>query len=371
MKRVLHIQLLPLLSGVQRVSLQLFAGLPQDNYEFSLLCAPPQGDGPSLVSEAEKLGVRVYTLPGLRRELGLRDVTVLPRLVRFLRQHRFDVVHTHSSKTGVLGRIAARLAGVPCIVHTVHGIAFHRNESFPKRLFYWLAECAAGMCTHRLVLVNQCYQRYYTFVPAARRTTVYNAIDYAKVIPRQQREDDEFRVLFVNRFEPQKDPLAFLQAVHWALRREPRIRARMVGEGRLRPVLERYILRYGLQDRVLLSGWSNDVPALMAAGDLFCTTSRWEAFGLVHLEAAAAGVPVVATAVEGVPEVVRHNETGLLVPPDDPTALSEAMVKLARNPQLCRKLGEQAAERVPGRFPMERFLHQYHNIYMNCGRETR
>ncbi|MCD4830169.1 MAG: glycosyltransferase [Candidatus Cloacimonetes bacterium] len=366
MKRLLHVQLLPILSGVQQVSLRIFENLDRTEYEPWLLCAPSTADCPNLVSEARKLGVQVHMLSGLARRPGIADAAVLVNMVRFMRKHRFDIVHTHSSKTGFLGRIAARLAGVPCVVHTVHGIPFHRCVPAPLRLLYWLAEAAVGPCTDRLVLVNRYYQRYYTFVSAARRTTIYNAIDYDAVQPRRPRDDGLVRVLWANRFEPQKDPLNFMLAAHMAVKRLPALRVTMAGDGPLLRQAERYVARHGLQDRIALPGWSDDIASLMCAHDIFCTSSRWEAFGLVHLEAAAAGAPVVATAVEGVPEVVMHEQTGLLTPPEDPEAMAAAIVRLAEDADLRKRLGENGALCAPREFPLDKFIEGYHSIYKSC-----
>lgn len=282
-----------------------------------------------------------------------RDAIAVTRLASLLRD--VDLVHTHSSKAGILGRAAARLAGVPGIVHTVHGWSFNDVQPAVTRRFYVEAERAAARVTDRIVCVAR-FDRERGLGAGIGHPSQYRIVRSGidprlYVAPEGTRErvrralgagPQDVVVGSIANFKPQKGPLDFVEAARRARLRDPRLRFFIAGDGDLRPAAERAIADAGLGDAVHLLGWRDDVPELLAAMDIFLLTSLFEGLPRVVLQAMAASVPVVATDTGGVAEVVLDGKTGRLVPPGDPAAAAEAIVALAEHTDTRRRFAASA-----------------------------
>jgi glycosyltransferase involved in cell wall biosynthesis len=363
MRRICHIHLRPLLSGVQNWTLRFFESLPPDEYELHVILAS-EGE---FSEELERRGVRVHFVPSLVRQLSpLRDTLSLIRLIRILRRGDFDLVHTHSSKTGTLGRIAARIAGVPAILHHVHGLSFHE---FTGRLQRWLAivaEWISALFCDRIIFVNdeeRVWSVTHHMVAESKACTIYNGADLEIYNP-TKRDDlrgalrtelgigpDQAVITFVGRLEPQKDPLQLVPTLARLCERYPEIDPILVvaGDGPLRPRLAQAAEQEGHASRVRILGWRNDVPKILSAADVLYLPSRWEGLPLTLVEAACMGIPAVATDVKGNREAIEHDRTGALVAVGDTDAaacaLGEILTSRARSEQLSRASAERAQER--------------------------
>lgn len=336
--------------GAQRNTLLTLAGLAAAGYPTRLVCGP----GGPLIDRARALGVEVDVVPHLVRAVDpARDLRALVALWRCFRGGRDAIVHTHSFKAGVLGRVAARLAGVPLIVHTFHGVPFEIRRDLRSGVFLAL-ERWVGRWTDRLVCVGRLVADEVTawrLVPPARVVTIHSGIDFQACVPGRHQgevrralgiEDAWPVVVSVGRLSPQKAPEDLLEAIARLVRRYPLMCLLLLGDGELRPRLATQIHQRGLEGHVRLLGERSDVADILHASDLYAMASRWEGVGRALTEAMVCGLPVVATAVNGVPELVRHGETGLLVPPRDPAALAAAIARLADNAALARRLGASA-----------------------------
>ncbi|KQC06721.1 MAG: hypothetical protein APR54_06830 [Candidatus Cloacimonas sp. SDB] len=363
-KKIVHLQVLPILSGVQKITLNIFRNLDPDLYEMFLICAQSEdSDNPSLISEAEKLGVKVIVLKDLKREIGLHDLKVFFQLLKIFRKYDFDIIHTHSSKTGFLGRIVGKLSGCKAVIHTVHGIAFHDRENFLNRNFYLILEIFAGFFNDEVILVNKYYQSKFWFIPRKKIQTIYNGIDLEVLKRKRNRNDDLIKLIFVGRLDRPKALPDLIRAFEICVKERNNIAAYIVGDGEYYDYLKEYIARQELGGKVKLLGWRFDVADLLADCDIFVGSSIYEAFGLVYCEAGYTGLPVVATRVEGIPEVILHNETGLLVEPGNPEALAKAVLQIADNGELAEAMGKAARRRVEENFSLTEFIRQYKEIY--------
>ena len=161
MKKILHIQVLPKLSGAQKVSLDILRSLPTE-YDKYILFGDllDSGDKADCIKQFEKVGVKVLLLSELKREICWNDIHAFWKIFKLCKKEKFDIVHTNSTKPGIIGRIAATLAGVPLVIHTVHGLAFHQFMKFPRWHFYWLCEMFASLFCDKIILVNQYYSKY-------------------------------------------------------------------------------------------------------------------------------------------------------------------------------------------------------------------
>lgn len=350
-----------IVGGAQELAMFTAASLDPARYETGMLSGPQTGPEGEIISEVRSRGIPLTILPELVREVNpVKDLLALVKLTRFMRQGRYHVVHTHSSKAGILGRVAARLAGIPVVVHTVHGWGFYDGQHPAMRALYIALEKLADRCCDRLVVVSRLNadkglavgisrpEKYVTIHASidvdryAHPTTDPAAVRAALGIPAGVPV-----VGTVGRLSPQKAPLDWMQAAAVVAQAIPEARFVYVGDGPLRPQVESLVAELGLADRVILAGLRRDVPDLLGILDVFALSSRWEGLPLVIPQAMAAGVPVVCTRVDGTEEAIADGVTGLLVPPAQPRALGESIVSLLQDPARARHIalaGRRRAE---------------------------
>lgn len=320
------------------------------------------GSGGPLLGQALAAGLEVVLEPSLRAPLGpAADLTALRRLTALLRARRFDVVHTHTAKAGAVGRLAARRAGVGRIVHTYHGFPFHEFQSPARRGAYVAVERRLGRITDLALAVGsgvavEAVRR--GLIPPDRIRTIGVAVDQPPplaadpVARRRARRAlglpaDVTVVGAVGRLAYQKAPEDFLAALR-ALRR-PGVVGVWVGGGELAGRMARLAAAQP-QAPVLLTGERDDVPALLPGFDVFTLPSRYEGLPTAVVEAMLSGVPVVATAVNAVGDLVVPGETGLLVPPRRPGLLAEAVRSLLDSPADAARMAAAARTRLGTRY---------------------
>ena len=360
--------------GVRRPRLLLLITLAEtggaQTYVALLLPAlTPQFDvtvaahGPGPVHDAAiAAGARFASLEHVRRPINpARDLRGLVELVSLFRRERPDIVHANSSKAGVLGRVAAALAGVPIRVFTVHGWAFAAYEGFAGRLYLW-----ADRLMRPLTTVVVCVARAERELGILARTctpersvVIHTAVDVAG-FPTANHPSAPPRIVSVGRFAYPKDHATLIEALAAV---EVEYDALLVGDGPLRARVADDLRRLDLDHHVALLGERRDVPRLLATCDVFILSSRSEGLPISVLEAMAARLPVVATNVGGLSELVVDGITGFLVPPADSTALAEAVSRLLADPELRRRLGDAARQRVEERFDLARFHDAHVELY--------
>lgn len=363
--KILHIQVLPKLSGVQRISLEIFKGLPNDQYEKWILFSnvTDTGDKEQCQRDFEAAGCKVIYSSKMKREIGVSDIAATVEIYRLCRREKFDIVHTHSTKPGIIGRIAATLARTPIVVHTVHGLAFHKFVEFPKWQFYWVCEMFASLFCDKITMVNHYYDKYFKWCDS-KVSTIYNGVDFS-IYPLKcsQTQSNVPMVLFVGRLDTQKDPITLLNAALIVIRESPSAQFTIVGDGEKYDECNEFIRHYGLADNVKLTGWQGDVTQFYSTHNIFAMSSIYESFGLIFVEAAHYALPIVATNVEGIPEVVLDQHTGLLCDPRDARALAVNIMKLIDNPELRTKLGNAGRKRAHEMFASTLMVDSYRKIY--------
>ena len=319
------------------------------------------GDGP-LREAARAAGVRFVPLKHVRRPIDpLRDVLGLVELVRLFRHERPEILHANCSKAGVLGRVAASLAGVPIRIFTAHGWAFAAYRGLAGRM-YLLADRLVRPLTTLVICVARRERELgvgaRVCVPH-RSVVVHNAVD-VRAFAEPKSPGGLPRIISVGRFAYPKDYATLVEALAAV---ETDYRALLVGEGPARPAVESDVRRRSLAGRVEFLGTRRDVPELLACADIFVLSSRSEGLPISVLEAMAARLPVVATDVGGLSELVVEGETGLLVPPADATAFAEALERLLCDPELRRRFGASARLRAERHFDLTRFHEAHIELY--------
>lgn len=364
--RILHVQLFPMLSGVQRVSLEELRRLDPEVYDRHLLTCDP---GP-LSEAAAELGVTCHHEPRLKRSISpWNDFRVYQRLRDLMRREEFDIVHTHSSKTGVLGRMAAAAADIPCVVHTVHGFAFPAARLKAVRHLYQWAETRCGRVTDALVCLNSEDQQISVEqleIPAERIEVIANGVDTdafrpiedleARIAQRAQRlpgNPERPVVMMVGRLWKQKQPEAFVAAAIDLIQQGSDAQFYLAGDGNLRPQLEESIEAAGVADRVHLLGWRDDVSALLPLADVMVLPSLWEGMPIVLLEAHSCGVPIVASDIPGNRDCVVDGVDGHLVPKNDPQSLAKRIGELVNDPEERRTMGAAGRDKIVREFDIQ------------------
>jgi glycosyltransferase involved in cell wall biosynthesis len=359
----------PSLGGGQTALLLLAENLDRSRFEVVISSA---GDGP-LAEEARRNGI-TYVPVSLGKRLSLRP---LKEIAGALREHKIDILHTHGGIAGLYGRSAARRARTPAVVHTLHGIHYLHYRNPLLRRLYVLLERRYSRSTDRLILVCQSdlrQARKHRLAPEAKMTVILNGTDVRMNVA----ADDIFRrrselgwppgrpvVGTVARLHRQKGVIDLLRAAPKILSAFPEARIAVVGGGPQGSSLRREAQRLNLEGRFLFLGERKDAASVMALFDIFVLPSLWEGLPFVLVEAAALGKPIVATAVDGVPEILEDGKTGLLAPPGNPSALAGAVISLLGDKEGCRRLGEMARRLVPPRFPLRRMIEQTQNLYLD------
>lgn len=324
------------------------------------------GDGPLRTACAEG-NIPFVPLRHVRREISpLRDLRGLAELVQLFRRLRPDIVHLNSSKAGVLGRIAAAVSRVPVRVFTVHGWAFKAEPGIKSRVYLW-ADRLVRPLTTMIICVSQTERSVGLAAgtcSAAHTTVIPNAVDVGSALPHAARGGNVVELVSVGRLAEPKDFSSLLEAL--ALLPAGAAHMRILGDGPQRPLVESLIAGLGLNGGAELVGEVPDVRPYLAQADVFVLSSRSEGMPIAVLEAMAASLPVVASAVGGLHEVVVDGRTGLLTPAADPGALAAALGRLVADPGLRARLGEAGRERAERHFSLpswqEAHLRLYHDL---------
>jgi len=382
--RVAHVITRLELGGAQDNTLHTVAQL-RAPYEAHLLAGP----GGMLDAEAQqRLGDALTFVPSLVHPIRpVQDLLAVRDLARAFRRLRPAIVHTHSSKAGIVGRAAARLSGVPVVVHSIHGFGFHDRQPAWLRATLVAAEKLARPWTTHFVSVAGVHLARGAalgIVDRARASVVRSGVHLGALAAAADRAaaagTGALRaalglpaqgpiVGMVACLKPQKAPLDFVDAAARVASRRPDATFVMVGDGPLRPAVESHARALGLEGRLHVLGWRRDVPDLLAAFDVVALTSLWEGLPRVVPEAIAAGRPLVVTAIDGAAELLRHEEHALLVPPSDPAAAAGQVLRLLEDPALARRL-VTAARPLLEEFDIDRMVREQESLYARLLQEA-
>lgn len=348
--------------SVRLLLLDQIKALEADGHEVTAVCAP----GP-WADSARSAGVKVETV-SMERELALlQDMRSTAALARLFRQHKFDVVHTHTPKAGLIGPIAARLARVSHVVHTVHGLLFHDRMSRMRQAFFWMPEkITATFCDRLLSQSREDVERAVRSRLCSRKKIAYlgNGIDVEHFSPQVEYDRMEklgevglqagdFVVGCVGRRVREKGFLELFAAAETLTARYPQIKFVVIGpqETDQNDAIDpRYMEDLQRRGVVHFVNWCDDMRAWYAAMDIFVLPSYREGIPRACMEAAAMAVPVVASDIRGCREVVLHGETGLLVPPRDVPRLAAAIERLSQDRNSAAQMGERARQHVVKNF---------------------
>jgi glycosyltransferase involved in cell wall biosynthesis len=353
-------------AGAENLLVDIARKLDKD--EFNLKVAYVYGMG-TLAEEIRDAGARVFDLS----RKGKVDPLLLARLVALLRRER--ILHTHLAHASIVGRVAAKLAGVRLITTTRHYAYWNKKRS----LAHWM-ERRTAILNSNLIAISENVKKYMIVEEKCRSDKIvvlHNAVDLGVFNSTDRAGSsgmtNDFVIGSIGRLHPSKGYETLLRSMPCVKQSFPGARLTIVGTGREKDNLERLSAQLGVSSEVDFIGAKkpSEIPRLLKTLDLFVLASNWEGFGLAAVEAMASGLPVVATDVGGLPEIVEDRRTGFLVPPGEPRMLAEKVVHLLQNPDLRRQMGTQGRIRARALFSLEDMIKKLEAMYRDLlRRET-
>jgi len=334
------------------------------------------------IKMAEERGVKVIPLPSLVRSIDpVQDLRALFSLWRLLVREEPDVVHTHTSKAGILGRLAAKMAGAPCVVHTPHGHVFYGHFGPLASKLFLVIERLMATVTDRMIALTEVEKNDYIAFSVCNRqklVTIHSGVDiapYLKADVQVQKkkalglDPNALVVGTVGWLLPIKGPMVLLRAMKGLWQSHPQAVLVYVGKGDMEQELKEEASRMDGSDKVLFLGWRDDVPEIMQCLDVFVLPSLNEGMGRVLVEAMAAGKPVVASRVGGILDLVKDGLNGLLVEPGNPGALCDAIGKLLGDKSLRDEMGRRGRDRAKD-FTVEKMIEKIDGLYTSIFQES-
>ncbi|MCI0508441.1 MAG: glycosyltransferase family 4 protein [Gammaproteobacteria bacterium] len=379
--KILHIITHLGIGGAQDNTLLTVKGHSRDRFEVHLATGQDYTDWEE---KGRAYADEFFRFPDLCRSANPKaDILALNQLTDFLKKNQYHIVHTHSAKAGTLGRIAARRAKVPIIIHTFHSFGWQvacvantrslqAQISNAKKLFYMKVERYVAAFSDALITVSELNRQEAISINLAateKFTTIYSGIDLERFKVNVNRvekcaslglDPNQVIVGTVGRLSVQKAPLDFIAAAKTVLQQKPNVQFIMIGDGPQAAEVRQAIAN---EPRIKLFGYRDDIPEILSLLNVFALSSHWEGLGRALTEAMLMKVPVAATAVDGVPELVTHQKSGLLSPPGQPARLAENIIWLLDNPEETQKMRKCAIERVIPAFDAKRMVEQIEILY--------
>lgn len=350
----------------------------KENYDLVLITGPGLGpEGNLLETLRPQEPFQCVVLGQLRRAINpFRDLIAFIQLFLLFRKEHFDVVHTHSSKAGILGRWAAWLAAVPVRVHTVHGWGFHPHQPTLRRGLYVFLEKITAPITNRLITVSNENTKKGVEAGIGKKEqyqTIYSGIEIERfkkngkgTVLKEKHHIPRGKVIIgtIGRLAEQKNPVLFVRLASRLRDQEPNCFFVMVGDGPMRKTVEEEIERLGLKNDFLLPGLQKQVHEWVDLIDYFVITSKWEGLPRVLLQNMAAGNPVVASRTDGIEEVIRDGGNGLLLQTEDPAVWAEKVAELIHEKEKAKRLALEASKCVTEKFSDVKMVQDLDHLFL-------
>ena len=349
----------PAEGGIKSHLLTLLSGLDKTRFEPVLIC--PQST--SLYAEAEAAGYRVVPLEIVGELNPKKDWQAVKELRRILHRTKPDILHIHSAKAGLIGRLAVLFIKRPKVVLTFHSFVFDERVGKRRRVLISWIERRLLAVTDRILAVSKALKIELRSKMGLRDdmiTVIPNGVVFSDIL---KPERDGTRIGTVSRLAPQKGLDIFLKSAALVHAKIPAARFVIVGDGPQKTELEMLAAELGIRDRVEFMGYRQDVISIIAGFDVFVLASTWETFGLTLVEALSQEVPVVASNVGGIPEIVDGTSTGLLAETGNPESFAEQICRLLNDKELAERLARNGCRSVRAQFGAELMVKRTQEIY--------
>ncbi|MCH7504210.1 glycosyltransferase family 4 protein [PVC group bacterium] len=386
--KVAHVITRMIIGGAQENTLYTVQGLAKmPQYDVDLISGPTYGPEGALTSQHPDHDYDVKIIPSLKRNLNpFLDIIAFFHLFITFMKGRYHIVHTHSAKAGILGRLAAKCAGVPIIVHTIHGLSFHPYQENWLNYIYIKLEKIVAFWTSKLIVVcdRMCVQSVKVGIaPKNKYVKIYSGIDvedfYRIRIPQEELlrqlniEPDKVIIGKVARLFPLKGHIYLLKAVRSLIRDFPNLRLVLVGDGILKEHLMRESVRYGIQEYVRFVGLvpPEEISSYLSIMNIVVHVSLREGLARVIPQAMLLKKPVVAFNLDGAPELIFDGKTGCLVKPESLTGLNSALAYLLKNPSQAKHMGSMAKDMVEPKFSHLTMVKKIDDVYNDLIKEEK
>ncbi|MBU1863221.1 MAG: glycosyltransferase family 4 protein [Candidatus Omnitrophica bacterium] len=363
--------------GTTDYIIETIASLDRERYQTMLVYGHTNDPDGQIKKRLHEKNIRCFCIDELQRELNLwKDTIAFLRLYSIIKKEKFDIVHTHSSKAGIVGRWAAWIAGTKYIVHTPHGHIFYGYFGTVVTKVFIYIERLTGLITDKIITLTQIGKEDHIRFKIARAEKfipIYSGIEVSRfrnthvdplLIRKKMHIPPDTPVIgTVSRLTYIKGNAFLIDALSLVIQTYPQTLLLVIGDGEERNSLEDKVQQLGLVDNVRFLGFRDDVFELLHALDIFVLASLNEGLGKAILEAMACGKPVIASRTGGVPEVVRDGVTGILVPPGDSESLARTLLSLMGNKEKAQELGMKGKEMVSDVFSVKRMIENIDDVY--------
>ncbi len=359
------------MGGAQRYVFDLSCSLPPNQFDVFVVC----GAGQTLKTQLEKHKIKTIEWPELNRDLSpLKDLKIIFKLIKFLKQHQPDIIHLNSSKIGFFGVIAGRLVGIKKIIFTAHGWVFNENRPYLSRLIFKFLQWLTVIASHQTIAVSQKTKKDMTNWPLTKKKikVIYNGLDQFETLSKELAQNYLIKKTNLSAKNKTTIWLGTLAELHpnkgldlaiKTIARIPQVIFLIIGTGKDKLLLEKLIEKNNLTDRVFLLGFLPEARQYLKAFDIFILPSRTEALPYTILEAGLAELPIIATKVGGLPEIVDHQTNGILVEPENIDELKKAIEELMTNPDLSQKLGQNLSVKISKDFSLNQMIKKTSALY--------
>lgn len=380
--RICHVITKPELGGAQLATLNILSCLPGDKYDISLISSGGGLLNPDLNNIK---GVKVFYLSFLIRPINpIADIIAFISIYKLYKSNKFTLVHTHSSKAGIIGRWAARLAGVPLIIHTVHGWSFNDYQPrFLKNLFIFLERITAKFTTKIICVSNKDIETglRHKIAPRDKFELIKYGIplvDFRKSLHDKKKKrkelgiDNEDPIVgMISCLKPQKSPLDYIKASISIYNEMPDVNFLLIGDGVLRPQCEKLLASAPLNGRFIFTGWRRDISEILDILDVVVLTSKWEGMPISIIEALCKGRPVVITDVGGARELVKDGVTGYIVHPGLYEEVASKVLGIIRDKKAFRKMSENASLSIDDSYDLKNMIGKVDKLYQELAESLR
>jgi len=372
--RICHVITKPELGGAQLSTLNILSSLPRDKYNISIITSAHG------MLEPEFRGMkkaRTFFSRFLVRPINpLSDILAFIDIFLVYRSNKYDLVHTHSSKAGIIGRWAARLANIPTIIHTVHGWSFNDYQPSILRRFYIFLERITASVTTKIICVSKRdidIALRYKIAPREKLTLIRYGIPLRKF--RESKTDIQLKkrelgianndpvIGMISCLKPQKSPADYVRAAIEIYKEIPAVNFLMVGDGVLRSQCKKILDATTLDGRFIFAGWRRDVSEILDVLDVVVLTSKWEGMPISIIEALSKGCVVVATDACGTSELVKDNVTGYIVKPGSYGQVARKVINVLNDRQLFQSVKNRAYSSIDDSFDVSRMVNEIDNLY--------
>ena len=358
--------------------INLNKGLDKKVFQSLLLCGNISDGEKSMYNEAKKSGIKLISIPELTNEhsLNLKDLKALLKIYLIIKKYKPDIVHTHTAKAGLIGRIAAHLALTPKIVHTYHGHVLHSYFSRPKTYLLRFMEKLLALISDSLIVVSDKIKTElisykiskpskfniiklgFNLDPFLNNTLLKDNLKKELSLP-----NDSNLIGIVGRIVPIKNHKLFIEAAAKVVAQKENTYFLIVGDGPLRKNIEKLSYELNINKNTIFTGWRNDLPLIYASLDILVCSSNNEGTSVSVIEGMASGCPVITTRVGGHPDIISDGNNGYLIEPQNIDSLTKKMLQILNNPKQSAHLKENARLDAKNNFSLENLINNIENHY--------